>query len=371
LTYEDIVGQEEAKGRLRAMVNEQRVPHALLFTGREGSGNLPAALAFAQHLFCQAPSREGPCGTCHSCQKVAKLAHPDFHLVFPIIKSKTVTSSDALVSEFREALLDNPYLTIQQWTNEMDAGNKQPVIPVEEASSILRKLSYTSYEGSYKVMVIWQPEKMNAESANRLLKILEEPPEKTVFVLVTSQADQLMATIMSRVQQVPFYGSSDQAITEALVKRFKVTATAAAQAATLADGNYAEAVSYLSENDHDVSLLQHFTAFMRLAIKFECGRALQWIEENAATGREKQKQFLLYALNVFRDSLMFSFGERSLVKMSGEERQFLEKFAPYVSQNYEQLVEEFNSSYYYIERNANPKILFMDLLLRTGELLKR
>ncbi len=372
LLYEAIVGQEEACGRLRAMVNDNRVPHALMFTGRSGSGNLAAAFVFARHLFCKSPRPQGPCNSCSSCSQVGKLAHPDLHLVFPIIKSKNTGSSDNFLPEFREAILDDMYLTENKWTGLMDAGNKQPVIPVEEANSILRKLSYTSYEGSYKMMVIWQPERMNAESANRLLKILEEPPEKTVFVLVCHQPDKLLPTIISRVQQVPFYPVQEEAITEALIKRFNVGAEAARQAALLADGNFAEAVASLSQDDEGVSLLAGFQAFMRLAVRFDGIQAVNWVEEKATAGREKQKQFLQYALQVFRDSLMFNYGDKSLVRLSGAELQFLEKFGPFINRrNYEELVEEYNNSYYYIERNANAKVVFLDLLLRTAELLGR
>lgn len=372
MLYTQIVGQQEAKQRLLKMVHENRVPHALLFSGREGSGNLPAALAFAQHLYCTNKTENGACGECAVCNKVSKLIHPDLHLVFPIAKSKDVKSSDDLVKEFREAFLQNSYLTLNDWFNELSAENKQPIIPVEEANGILKKLSYTSYEGSYKMMIIWQPEKMNAEAANKLLKVLEEPPEKTIFVLVSNQPEQLLATIISRVQQIPFYQCSEEDIANALIENYKVNADVAKQTAVLANGNYAEAVSLLTHNEESVSFLGNFQTFMRLALKFDCNKALQWIDENAASGREKQKQFLQYGLEVFRDSLMYNFGEKNLVRLSGQEKQFLEKFAPFVNQrNYEKLVEEFNSNYYYVERNANPKILFMDLMLKTNELINQ
>lgn len=372
MSYDDIVGQQQAKERLRTMVREHRVPHALLFVGSEGSGHLPAAFVFAQHLFCTAALPEGPCGTCSACQQVSKLVHPDLHLVFPIIKSKTVTSCDMRVAEFREAFLTNKYLTLAQWTATMDPGNKQPFIPVEEAASIIRKLSYTSFSGKYRVMVIWQPEKMNAESANRLLKILEEPPADTIFILIASQPDQLLATIISRVQQLKFYPCSDQEIIAALKKQYGVNETVAAQAALLSEGNYAEAVSQLVEQDEGVSLLQRFASFMRLAIRNDAAATLQWIDENAAMGRERQKQFFQYALQVFRDCLMLNYGEPSLLRVGEEEKSFLQKFAPFVTQNnYSQLINRFNEAYFHIERNANPKILFMDLLHQSRFLLHR
>jgi DNA polymerase-3 subunit delta' len=372
MLYTQIIGQAEAKERLIKLVNDARVPHALLFTGKEGCGNLPMAFAFAQHLYCTQAKPDGPCNECPSCLKVSKLTHPDLLLVFPIAKSKHVKSSDNLVKDFREAFLANPYLTLNQWFGELSAENKQPIIPVEEANDILRKLSYTSYEGSYKIMVIWQPEKMNTEAANKLLKILEEPPEKTIFILVSDHPEQLLATIISRVQQIPFRPDTEADIAAGLMDRFKVNAEVARQAAILANGNFSEAIALLTENEENVSFLAHFQTFMRLALRFDCTKALAWVDENALSGREKQKQFLQYGLEIFRDALMYNYGDKNLVRLSGSERDFLTKFAPFVNQkNYEELVEAFNSNYYYVERNANPKILFLDLLLRVNELINR
>jgi DNA polymerase III subunit delta' len=366
----EIVGQSEVKERLLKMLDENRIPHALMFGGPEGSGNLAAAVAFSQLILCRNRKGDLACNVCPSCLKINKLAHPDLHFVFPIAKSKDVPTSSAVITEFREAFLENPYLSLNDWFNELGAENKQPIIPVEESNNIIRQLSYTSYEGSYKIMIIWQPERMNVQASNTLLKILEEPPDQTFFILVSNTPDQLLTTIISRVQQIPFYKLGDKEIADALVKQYKVNPEIAQQAALLSDGSFNEARILLTNNDEQLSFLQHFQGFMRLALKFDCDKALQWIDANALTGREKQKQFLQYSLEIFRDSLMYNFGSRDLVRLSGNEKAFLEKFAPFISQkNYEKLAEEFNSSYYYIERNANPKILFMDLLLKTNELI--
>ncbi len=365
-----IVGQKEVKLRLLKMVSDNRLPHALLFSGSEGCGNLPMAVAFAQFLLCSNKKTDDYCNACPSCLKINKLAHPDLHFAFPIALSKEVRNSDVLISEFREAFLQNPYLSLNNWFDEIGAQNKQPVIPVDESANIIRKLNFTSYEGSYKIVIIWQPEKMNLEAANKILKLLEEPPDKTVFILVSNSSEQLLATILSRLQQIPFSKLSEPEIAQALVDKFGVQQQAAQQSAFLCNGNYNEAIMLLAEHDEQISFLQHFQSFMRIALKFDGGKALEWVDANAATGREKQKQFLQYSLEIFRDCLMYNFGNRDLVRLSGNEKQFLEKFAPYISgKNYEQLIEEFNSNYYYVERNANPKILFMDLLLTTNELI--
>jgi len=366
----EIVGQNEVKNRLIKMVNENRLPHALLFTGYEGCGNLATAVAFSQYLFCSNKQQNDACGQCPSCLKTSKLTHPDLHFVFPIAKSKEVKSSVDLIKEFREAFVENPYLSLNDWFSGLDAENKQPIIPVEESGHIIRELSYTSYEGQYKVMVIWQPEKMNTEAANKLLKVLEEPPEQTVFLMVCDNPDQLLATIISRVQQIPFMRLNENEIKSALIHNYGVSQENASQAAFLCDSSFNEAKKLLTQSDEHLSFLQHFQSFMRLALKFDCEKALQWVDNNATTGREKQKQFLQYSLEIFRDCLMYNFGSRDLVRLSGNEKQFLEKFAPFITQrNYEALVEEFNSNCYYVERNANPKILFLDLLLKTNELI--
>ncbi len=370
MLYNKVIAQTEAKQRLKKMVVDERIPHALLFSGKDGVGNLPAALAFAQHIYCTQKTTDGACGECTSCNKVAKLIHPDLHFVYPIAKSKDVRSSTDVIKEFREAYLQNPYLTLNDWFNELSADNKQPIIPVEEASEILRKLSYTSYEGSYKTMIIWQPEKMNTEAANKLLKVLEEPPDQTLFILVSNNPEQLLATIISRVQQIPFYALKDEEIKNALIDLYHVNPEIASQTAMLANGSFSEAKSILTQNEDTVSLLGTFQSFMRLALKFDCNKAFLWVDETSAIGREKQKQFFQYGLEVFRDALMYNYGNRDLVRLAGQEKQFLEKFAPFVNQkNYEKLVDEFNNNYYYIERNANPKILFTDLLLKVNELI--
>lgn len=372
MQYSYIVGQSEAKERIIGMVNSGRIPHALLFTGKEGCGNLPTAIAMASHLLCKQPGEQGACGTCTACAKVDKLVHPDLHLVFPIAKTKHVTNSDHKISEFREAFLSNPYLSLTDWFLKAGAENKQPVIPVDQASEILRKLSYTSYDGTYKIMVIWQPEKMNIDAANKLLKILEEPPEQTIFILVCNQPEQLLATIISRVQQIPFRPDEDEIIAEGLVSHFSAQKDLANSAALLANGNFGMAIKAFQESDGSVSMLKDFQDFMRLALRFDANKAVQWVDENAGKGRERHKQFLQFALEIFREALMYNFADKGLLRLKRDEYAFLEKFAPFINQrNYESLAEEFNSNYYYIERNANPKILFMDLLLKSNELINR
>lgn len=368
--FKDIIGQQEAKTKLLGMFADNRIPHALMLTGPEGSGNLLAAFAFIQYVFCTQKQEKDSCGVCPSCIKTSKLVHPDLHLVFPIAKSKEIKTSNDLLLEFRECFLENPYITIHDWFNNINAENKQPLIPTEEASSILKKLAYTSYEGGYKVMLIWQPETMNADSANKLLKILEEPPEQTLFVLVCNHPDKLLTTILSRVQQLVFLKLDTEDITSGLVNQFGCQESLAKQAAFMCDGNYREAQLLLQQNDDEHGFLQLFRSFMMISLNFDAIKAVSWIDETARAGREKQKQFLQYGLEIFRDCLMYNFGSVDLVRLSGDEKTFVTKFSKFINhRNYEKITTEFNSSFYYIERNANPKILFMDLIMKTNELI--
>jgi DNA polymerase III subunit delta' len=368
MLFKQIIGQVPVKQKLLNMLHDGRVPHALMFTGPEGSGNLPAAFAFIQYLFCSNKQENDACGTCSSCLKTSKLIHPDLHLVFPIPLSKSVRTSNDLLAEFRAQFIETPYFTIHDWFDSLSSENKQPTISTEEANDILKKLSYTSYEGGYKIMVIWQPEKMNTSSANKLLKILEEPPEQTLFLLVCNHPDQLLTTIISRVQQIPFYKISIDEIKNGLINEYDCQEHLAKQAAMLSDGSYREAQLLLQHLDGGTAYLQNFRAFMLIALKFDAIKAVSWVDENARIGREKQKQFLQYALEIIRDCLMLNFGSADLVRHSGEEKEFITKFSRFVNQrNYEKLLEEFNSAFYHVERNANPKILFMDLIMKTNE----
>ena len=370
MLFKHIIGQAPVKNTLLNMLHDSRVPHALMFNGPEGSGNLPAAFAFVQYLFCNNKQSQDSCGSCPSCLKVSKLIHPDLHIVMPIFlnKDKGIAKSDDLIKEFREQFIENPYLSLKDWFESIDAENKQPTIPTDEANDIVKKLSYTSYEGGYKIMIIWQPEKMNISAANKLLKILEEPPEQTLFLLVCNNPEQLLATIISRVQQIQFYKLNTDDVVNGLMEQFDCQPQAAKQAALLSDGSFRDAKILLQDVDGDNSYLQNFRNFMLISLKFDAIKAVSWIDENSKIGREQQKQFLQYGLEIFRDCLMFNFGSPDLLRHSGDEKEFIVKFSRFVNQrNYEKLLEEFNSAFYHVERNANPKILFMDLILKTNE----
>ena len=375
MQFRNVIGQQQVKQRLINTVKENRVSHAQLFLGPQGSGTLPLAIAYAQFISCTnklGPDgyRDDSCGTCHSCIKYNKLVHPDLHFVYPIALSKDARVSTDVIVKWRSAFLDNPYMNLNDWFDYLDAENKQAVIGTEESSEILKKLSLTTYEAEYKVMVIWMADKMNPSAANKLLKILEEPPDKTLFLLICENEDQLLRTILSRTQLVKVHKLGDEELKQELLMKHGVPAQDAGKIAHLADGNYNAALKLLTENENAAFNLGMFQAWMRACLKLDVIKIMSWVDEAAPIGREKQKNFIKYSLHLIRESLMLSYGNLQLVKLEGEELDFVKKFSPFIhGANCELMMEELNKAFYHIERNANPKMLFLDLSFRINELL--
>lgn len=370
MLFKQIIGQQAVKQRLVRSIKEGRISHAQLFLGPQGSGSLALALAYAQFISCKNKQEDDACGTCSSCIKYNKLIHPDLHFVYPVALSKTIRVSTDLAAEWREAFLDNPYITLFNWFEQLGAENKQAVIGVDESGEILRKLSLTTYESEYKIMIIWQADKMNIGAANKLLKILEEPPDKTLFLLVCESEDQLLRTILSRTQLIKIPKITDEELIKALMERNGLSAESAETTAHLADGNYAEALMLINENENAAQNLASFQKLMRASFKWNPKAVMSWIDEISATGRERQKNFLKYALHIVRESLMLSYADQSIVKLGVHEQKFVTDFSPYIhSSNAERFIEELNKAYFHMERNANSKILFMDLAFKFNELL--
>jgi len=370
MLFKEIIGQQAVKDRLIRSIKEGRISHAQLFLGPEGSGSLALALAYAQYISCSDKQVEDSCGQCLSCVKYNKLVHPDLHFVYPVALSKTNRVSSDLANNWREFFLDNPYITLFGWFETLDAENKQAVIGVDESVDILRKLNLTTYESEYKIMIIWQAEKMNQEAANKLLKILEEPPENTLFLLVCENEDQLLRTIISRTQLIKIFKINDIELINALIERHNVSPEVAKNIAHIADGNYSAALTLIDETENAKLNLLTFQKLMRISFKFDAKGVMAWIDEIAAAGRERQKQFLNYALRIMRESLIINYANGSLVKLSTEEENFVKNFSPFIHiNNIEGIVEELNKAYYHMERNANVKILFMDLAIKFNRLL--
>ncbi len=370
MQFKEIIGQQAIKERLVRSVKEGRISHAQLFLGPQGSGSLAMAVGYAQFISCTNKTEDDSCGQCSSCVKYNKLIHPDLHFVYPVALSKDVKTSTGVASEWRSAFLDNPYITLFSWFEQLSAENKQAVIGVEESGEILRKLSLTTYESEYKIMVIWQAEKMNPAAANKLLKILEEPPDKTLFLLVCENEDQLLRTIVSRTQLIKINRLTDSELIDALVSNHGQTVEGAEKIAHLADGSYAEALMLVSENENAGQNLLSFQKLMRASLKFDPKGLMSWIDDLSSAGRERQKNFLNYALHIMRESVMLQYADAALVKLGADEQDFVKKFAPFIhAKNIENFIDELNKAHYHMERNANAKILFMDLAFKFNELL--
>ncbi|HEY4800220.1 MAG TPA: hypothetical protein VII99_14160 [Bacteroidia bacterium] len=364
----NIIGQEEVKQRLIQSVKTGRVSHAQLFLGAEGSGALALAVSYAQYLLCKNRIAKDSCGTCPSCLKSSKLIHPDIHFVYPIaIKKKETEICADVISQWRESFLENPYLSLSDWFNHLNAENKQPVISVEESAEILRKLALTTYEGEFKVMIIWHPEKMNVSAANKLLKILEEPSDKTLFLLVAENEEALLRTIVSRTQLIKINRIADEEIKNALAEKHQQTAVDAARIAYLADGNYNAALNLIGEKQDENFYLHQFREWMRMCFKVDIVSAVAWVEEiaNAKVGREKQKEFLSYGLNILRECLIVMYGDKKIMRVDGEEQDFVKKLSTLLDGNMcKQLSDELNEAILHIERNGSGKIIFTDLSLK-------
>lgn len=373
MLFRAIIGQREVKERLTGSVKNSRVSHAQLFLGTEGSGALPLALAYAQLLLCKNKTALDACGTCSSCTKCEKLIHPDIHFVYPIALSKETRISTHLAAEWREAFLENPYLNLHDWFGHLSAENKQPVIGVDESAEILRKLSLTTYEGEFKIMVIWLPEKMHVAAANKLLKILEEPPDKTIFLLVSENEEALLRTIVSRTQLIKVPRITDEEIKTALIEKHGLSQADAARIAYLADGNFNSALKLISEKEEEKFYLHQFREWMRMCFKIDITGIVSWVEEiaNTKVGREKQKEFLAYGLNILRECLIGMYGDIKLMRVGGEELDFVQKLSTKLDGNIcRQLSDEINEAILHIERNGSGKIIFTDLSLKCMKIVR-
>ena len=370
MLFRDIIGQSEIKQRLTTSVASNRISHAQLVFGPEGCGALPVAVAYARYIHCTKRNETDSCGECPSCQKYNKLVHPDLHFAFPIKSLKETPVSDSFIAEWREAFLENPYLSIDEWTEKIEAENKQLIIPEKESGEILRKLNLTTFEAEYKIMIIWMPEKMNLTSANKLLKILEEPPAKTLFLLVTENEDQLLRTIVSRTQLIRMRKISDAELRDALITRHELDSADAEKIAFQADGNYSFARTLLQRTEQAVYNLATFQKLMRSSLKFEPAKVLSVVDDLASIGRERQKQFFSYSLDLIRECFLLGYADQSLVRMAGEELEFITKFSKFIhAGNGERIIEEFNLAMKHIERNGSPKIILLDLAFKLNELI--
>ena len=347
--------------------------------GPKGSANLALALAFAQYVACKNKQQDDACGTCTSCVKHLKFVHPDLHFVFPVATTsnvKTKPVSKNFLSEWRSLLDENPYFSLFDWLKYIGVENKQGLISVEESTHILKDLSLKPYESESRIMLIWMPEKMNIQAANKLLKIIEEPPQKTLFLLVAESTENMLATVLSRTQLLKVPRHSDQEVLNYLTNR-GVEQAKAKMISNLVDGNINEALQLAEHVEDSEQNTLNFVQWMRLCFSAlqvkDIDKLVQWSEMMAKAGRENQKSFLLFASNVMRDALLKNYGVEKMMKMNVSGHNFtMEKFAPFIhAENCMEIISELNMAQLHIERNANPKILFLDTSFKIARLLHK
>ncbi len=374
MKFGDIVGQDAIKKQLLASAHEGFIPHAQLFCGPEGIGKFPLALAYAQYLNCEHPLPDDACGTCPSCVKYNHLTHPDLHFVFPIVKksAKKKEVCDDYITEWRSFVNDRPYFNLNQWLSHIDAENSQGLIYAKESDEIIRKLNMKIYEARYKVMIIWLPEKMHESCANKLLKIIEEPSPNTLFLLVSDSPDNIINTIQSRCQRINIHGIDDRDISEALTKKYMLEPSTADNVAHLACGSYVKALDIISLNEENKYLFNLFVQMMRSSYARDIKQIKQIGNDLAAIGRERQKNFLMYAQRMIREYFVSNFHNPQMVYLNQDENNFGVRFAPFINErNIVDFMDELSLAERHIEQNVNAKIVFFDLCLKITMLLKR
>lgn len=372
MRFSDIPGLAASKEQLIHAIKSNHVAHAQLFYGKEGSANLAMALAYAAYINCADPSDTDSCGTCSSCTKIDKLVHPDLQFVYPVSSTKSITGkqvvSTSFIKEWRTYLSSNKYGGLQDWSNHYGAENKQGNISKEESRNIIRSLALKAFEAEYKILIIWLPENMHASAANGILKILEEPRPKTVFLLVTCDYEKLLTTILSRCQlfKVPLF--SEEEISGYLIDQKAISPDKAKKLAALADGSIKTALDNVDDTEDDAHAM--FRDWMRQCWIKDFTALHQSNEAFNKLGKTAQKLFIQYAMNMMRHALVSSYLEDEKLKLNEEEQGFVTKFGKALdSQKLELISLAFNTAHYHLERNANVKILFLDLSLSVGRIM--
>ena len=372
--FRDIIGQDAVTTLLRSAVAEGRIPHAQLICGGEGVGKLAVAIAYARYLCCTHRNGDDACGECPSCKKFDKLVHPDLHFAFPIYKkdSQKTPHSDDFIDKWRQAVTENPYMTLNLWMDYIGTENQQGLIYASQSEEIIRKLTLKSSEGGYKVMIIWMAEKMNTECSNKLLKMIEEPPAQTVFLLVAENPDLLLPTIQSRVQRLTLRPIEEEVIARALCEKYGLTDTDARQIAHAAAGNWLQAVETIHLGNRSKEYIELFMMLMRKSYARDLKGMRQWADTVAGMGREPQKNFLIYCQRMIRESFICNFHRPEINYMNADEAHFTIRFAPFVNEkNIFGIMDELSEAQRHIEQNVNAKMVFFDLALKMIMLLKQ
>ena len=381
MLFSEILGQEHIKSHLTKSADVGRIPHAQLFIGPEGSGTLAMAIAYAQYLICSNQNAENK-GSNHACNlKFQKTSHPDLHFIYPTVSTedvKTKPKSIDFITEWREFLDHNPYGSLFDWYQILGVKNKQGEIRVDDAQEILKLLALKSFEGGYKVMIIWMADKLNIAASNKLLKILEEPTDKTVFILLSDNEEDIIQTIRSRCQVLHFNGLPEKTIADALISNLNTDSKTAAKVAHQSQGNYNKALQLLLPDSETTFFEKWFVDWVRAAFRAKGNAAaiqdlIQWSDHIAGLGRETQKKFLNFCIDMFRQALLLNYQIPSLVYMEPQVEKFkLENFAPFVNgNNINAIFKELSDAMYHIERNGNAKIILTDLSIKLTRLIHK
>ncbi len=375
MKFSDIPGQEALKQRLKNTIKEQRISHAQLFMGPEGNGKLALAIAYAQYINCPNRTEEDSCGLCPSCRQFEKLAHPDLHFIFPTVKksgSDKRNGAKDYMKEWREFLRENQsIISLPAWYEKMRVENKQGVIYTDDAQDVIRALSYKSFESEYRIVIIWMIEKLHHDAAPKLLKILEEPPSKTLFLLITEQAEQILSTIKSRTQLVKIPALDETAMKQWLEKQGETDPEHILHTIAMTDGNIVAARNFLGDEEEDSYNFKTFRDWMRLCFQTDIKGINDLGASFSKIGRERQKTFYAYALKIVRFAIHLHLKNNQLIKSGKTENDFLKKFSPFFNgKNIMYFAEEFNKAIHETERNANALILFLDISLKASQWLR-
>ena len=369
----DIIGQEEVKQHLTRLLLENKLPHAIMLCGPRGAGKLPLALAFAQMLLCQHPTEDGACGNCSDCHMSALWAHPDLHFTFPVYKAKSSDHpiSDDYLQQWREQISRTPYFDTEDWLEDIGAENQQVVIYVQESDNLQKKLALKSSQGGRKVVIIWLPERMNEQTGNKLLKLIEEPPVGTHFLLVSQEPDLVLGTIQSRVQRLPVPALSEDDISTALTERYGTDETTARDIAHVAQGSFTTALARIRGGE-EKAFFELFVQLMRLAYGRQVKELRAWADAVSEQGRERQKRMTAYWQHLVRENFIHNFRRPEMSYQTREETQFSQRFAPFINErNVIHIMDELDDAQRDVEQNVNARMVFFDFALKMIILIKQ
>lgn len=373
--FSDVIGHNTIKKRLISNIRENRISHAQLFLGPQSCGSLPLALAYARYIQCSDQSKDDACGSCPSCLKFNKYEHPDLHFIFPTAVSQEQKEGEKVNSrhflpQWRKLLIEKPYFDYSDWLTAIDIANKQAIIKAEDCNNIIKTLGLKTYESPYKIVIIYMIDKLYYAAAPKLLKVVEEPPENTLFIMISENKDRIINTILSRTQVLKLPLPDEAEVQDALVNKYNIDSDKARQIAFLSDGHITEAFKLIQRDDEHMADFDSFREWMRFCYKNDIGMILKWVEKTSKAGREKQKSFCNFGLKTFRQCILNNYKAEGLLRLAGEQHDFMQRFSPFINhRNAIEIVTAFNTAIQHLERNANPKILFADLSFRMHTLM--